>query len=225
MISWPKYSIGRAEDDFEKLTIDNIVQTDLAPEFEKLRHELIIARNDIFDNHGFDNGIVDKYTFDLELGMAIYEILRPHLSNRDLYLDDVWMFLSVRVIPDIVHSRWNLDGNRFYGLSRRIYLKQIWWYVHLAWNTDKITTYEILKNNSTDTIQAMVERPGLGYNIELYKEIIRQYAQYDGIKRNERRLLLRRVMVLNTAREKTIAPELVEGGLEKYVYRLYKDVI
>lgn len=233
MITWPSYSMGQAEKDFEKLTIDNILDVNLSEELMCLRKKLIAARDEIFDKYNFDAGISEKYTFDLEFGLALYKALSGEIQNRDIYTDDIWRYLSIRVVPDIVHSRWGKNPDRYYRLSRRIYLKQIWWYIHLSWDTDEDTTYNILKDNTTDTILNLVERPGLGYNIELYREIMKQYANLRNSKdvKDGRKsidsigMILRRVMVLNTARLNSIAPELVEGGTKRYVEMLFRDVM
>lgn len=221
MISWPTYTLGQAQKDFELLTSDNVNQINLSHEFQLVRDELIEARDVIYDKYEFDNGLHNKYAFDLEFGLALYKTLNNKIENRDIYLDDVWRFLSIKVTPDIVHARWDLNADRFYRMSRRIYLKQLWWYIHLSWDTNVKRTYEILKDNTTDTILNLVERPGLGYNIEMYREIMKQYSNYD----DNDRTLLRRVMVLNTARSKNLSPELVDGGVTGYVNQLFKDVL
>lgn len=223
MLVWPSYSLTQAEKDFNNLSVDNMTDIQLPADFNNLRNQLIEARDIIFEKYNFDDGIQgnEKHLFDLELGLEMYEILRPHIENRDIYPDDIWRYLSVKVIPDIVHVRWGLNEDRFFRLSRRIYLKQIWWYIHLSWNTNKEKTFEILKNNTTDTILNLVERPGLGYHIEMYREIMRYYSTIEDSSRD----ILRRVMVLNTARLKTISPELVDGGITGYVDKLFKDVM
>lgn len=228
MLMWPNYSIGQAEKDFNYLTIDNMTDdSHLSEDFKEMRKTLLEARDTIYDLHGFDAGIKrnQRYIFDLEFGLEFYKLIKSEVDNRDIYTDDKWMYLSINVIPDIIHPRWGLDPVRYYQMSRRIYLKQIWWYIHLGWSQDTKSTYEILKTNSTDTIQALVERPGLGYNIELYREIMKFYATIEDMPQNEKRALLRRVMVLNTARTKTTAPELVNGGIEGYVKKLFEDVM
>lgn len=221
MVSWPSYTLGQAKKDFDLLNSENMTQVQLSDEFQVIRDKLINARDVIYDKYDFDYGINDKYAFDLEFALSLYEILNPYIENRDIYLDDVWRFLSIKVIPDIIHARWNLNEERYFNPSRRIYLKQLWWYVHLSWNQDRDSTYELLKNNSADTIMNLVERSGLGYNVDLYREIMKQYSQHP----DKDRSLFRRVMVLNTARSKIVSPALVEHGVSGYVTQLFKDVI
>ena len=99
-----------------------------------------------------------------------------------------------------------LDGvlmrHTFIKTSRRIWLKTIWWYVHLSWQNNINETYNILINNTTDTILQLVERPGLGYNVELYRELMKQYNNYEDSSRN----LFRTVLKLNTAQMLTTVP-------------------
>lgn len=222
MINWPKYGIERSKKDFEMLNIKNVLEPNLSEEFSQLRSELLDIRNQIFEEYDFDKGIHEKYVFDLNFGLKIYELLREkyELDNRTASEDDIWRYLSIKVIPDIVHSRWNFNPDRYFLLSRRIWLKQIWWYIHLSWQGNYQSTYKILKNNTTDTILNLVERPGLGYNIQLYREIMRQYSYHQ----DDSRLLLRKVLVLNTAKVKTIYPGLNQGGIEDYVSTLFEVV-
>ena len=81
-------------------------------------------------------------------------------------------------------------------------------------------TYRIIKDNSTDTVLQLVERPGIGYNVLLYREIMAQYAEHEDTSRE----LFRRILKLNTARLLTTSPELVEGGIKQYVLDLFDTV-
>ncbi|MCR8968463.1 hypothetical protein [Facklamia sp. 7083-14-GEN3] len=221
MLDWPTYSYSDAANDMEKIDNNTLTKPILKGEFSILRQNLLKARDEIYEKYGFDRGIDKKYIFDLEFGLKFYEALLPYLDNRRSSIDDTWRYLSVKVIPDIVHGRFGLDENRFYKQSRRIYLKQIWWYIHLGWSENTEKTYNILKDNTTDTIQSIVERPGLGYNIPVYREILNQHSTY----KNKDAHLLRRVMKLNTARVKLTSPELFPGGVQGYVSKLFSDVI
>ena len=222
MLNWPSYGIERASKDFQKLTVGNSINPELTKEFQELRDVLIEKRDEVFDKFMLDQGIKEKYIFDLNYGLAIFEVLKNdfNLDNRVASNDDVWRYLSVKVIPDIVHSRWNFNEDHFYKMSRRIWLKQIWWYINLSWCGNKDNTYSVLKSNTTDTISNLVERPGLGYNIELFREVMKQYP----LQNDDSRLILRKVLVLNTARVKMISPELIEGGIERYVQNFYEAV-
>ena len=81
-------------------------------------------------------------------------------------------------------------------------------------------TYDILKNNSTDDILNLVERSGNdGYRVDVYRRIMTEYAETD--LRKSVKQLLRKVMVLNTARTTLVEPALAEGGVNGYVKELY----
>ncbi|MEG7619415.1 MULTISPECIES: hypothetical protein [Bacilli] len=226
MINWENLNcdINKASKDFEKLKVKSTSIEPINPrnEFIELRQKLIKARDNIFEAYNLDKVNKLDYPFDLLFGLEVYQILNEDIgfANRVATNDDVWRYLSIYVIPDIVHSRWSLNADHFYKISRRIWLKTIWWYIHLSWRGNKKDTYEILKNNSTDTILQLVERPGIGYYVEMYRELMLQYSTFEDKSRD----LFRRVLKLNTARLLTISPELVEGGLQGYVSDLFETV-
>lgn len=224
MINWEniKYDISTANKDFDKLTIniDGIEPINPPNEFKELREKLIFARDVLYEEYNLDNANKLDYQFDVLFGLKLYEILidDPNFSNRIAANDEVWRFLSIKVIPDIVHARWGMNASHFYQTSRRIWLKTIWWYIHLSWQNNVQDTYDILINNTTDTILQLVERPGLGYNIPLFRELMKQYSNHQDSSRN----LFRTVLKLNTAQVLTMSPELVEGGLEEYINNLFE---
>lgn len=226
MIVWENinYSLPQAEKDFNNLEVksEEVTPIKLPVEFQDLRKKLIKARDDVFEEHAFDIANKLDYKFDLTFGLKIYQILNENInfSNRSATNDDIWRYLSVQVIPDVVHSRWEMNDAHFYKTSRRIWLKTIWWYIALSWQGDEHSTFNILSKNTTDTILQLVERPGIGYHIELYRELM---LQYSGIQDSSREIF-RKALKLNTARLLTVSPELLEGGIKKYVENLFESV-
>lgn len=226
MIKWDtlRYDFNKASKEFESLEVNPTSIAPISPkvEYEVLRQKLIKARNELFEKYKLDYANKLDYHFDLLYGLKVYEILTDEIdfTNRVATNDEVWRYLSICVIPDIVHARWSLNQDHFYKISRRIWLKTIWWYIHLSWRGNAEATYEILKDNTTDTILQLVERPGIGYYTELYREIMLQYTNYEDSSRD----LFRRALKLNTARLLTISPELVEGGIKGYVTDLFETV-
>jgi len=99
----------------------------------------------------------------------------------------------------------------------------MWWYIHLSWQGTSEATYEILKNNTTDTISQLVERTGKnGYRVEMTRILMRKhYNVTKEMSAQQRMLLFRKVSKLTTARTKLIEPAFVVGGLESYVKDLY----
>lgn len=226
MINWDtvKFDVGRAKRDFNSLSVNASSITPIEPrsDFIAIREELIAARDEIFERNNLDYANKLDYQFDVLFGLKLFRILneKSGFTNRAATNDEVWRYLSVCVVPDIVHSRWGLNADHFFQQSRRIWLKAIWWYVHLSWMGNEEDTYRIIKDNSTDTVLQLVERPGIGYNVLLYREIMAQYAEHEDTSRE----LFRRVLKLNTARLLTTSPELVEGGIKQYVLDLFDTV-
>ncbi|AID02701.1 hypothetical protein BE24_12040 [Staphylococcus xylosus] len=226
MINWENinYDLNNAKRDFDKLQVlsKEIAPIDVPNEFEELRQKLLKARDDIFKEYQLDGVEKLDYKFDLLFGIRLFEILNENIKfyNRDAMNDDLWRYLSIKVIPDIVHSRWGFNEDHYFKTSRRIWLKTIWWYINLSWTGNIERTYRLLENNTTDTILQLVERPGIGYNVEMYRELMKQYNSYSDSSRQ----LFRRVLKLNTARLLTTSPELVDGGIPQYVEDLFKAV-
>lgn len=226
MINWDniQYDIGVATRDFNKLEVKSSSIEPINPKYEliKIREELISARDEIFEQHKLDFENKLDYRFDLLFGLKLYSILSKEIgfTNRIATSNDIWRYLSICVVPDIVHSRWQLNEDHFYKVPRRIWLKTLWWYINLSWVGNEQDTYNILQNNTTDTILQLVERPGIGYYVEMYREMMLQYSQYEDMNRE----LFRRVLKLNTARLLTTSPELVDGGIKAYVQDLFDSV-
>jgi hypothetical protein len=227
MITWDEinYNTEKARQEFDKITVEKLKDIYVPDKYSDLRESLITARDKVFDLKDLDTIEKLGYSFDLSFGLELYSILNDeyNFKLRDAANDDIWRFLQLQIIPDIVFSRWGRNEERFYKANRRIWIKTLWWYVHLSWNNDKTSTYQLLEKNTTDTIMNLVERPGLGYDIELYRQIMRKYRQYcDGS--NESRMLFRRVMIMNIARSATVSPKLIDGGLSNYVDKIFHDV-
>lgn len=220
-----KYSLSTAENNFEQLDANTFPNFEVNEKYTELRNDLIEIRDRVFDANNFDNVEKLGYAFDLTYGLELYYLLnnKYNFKMRHAANNDIWRFLQIEIIPDIVHSRWEFNETRFFTANRRLWLKTLWWYIHLGWDNDKTTTYNNLKENTTDTVMQLVERPGIGYNIDLYREIMKKYVEYS-TGDNDSRLMFRRVLILNTARIATIFPELSEGGIEEYVESLYRDV-
>ena len=225
MLNWEQinYDITKSEIEYNSLNNMNpaTIASNLTSEFKRIRELLIQGRDDIFDEWHLDTAENLGYDFDLLFAIRLYDILglNNNFSNRAASNDEVWRFLSIRVIPDIVHSRWGMNEAR-YMTSRRIWLKNLWWYIHLSWNGDTERTYEILKNNTTDTVLQLVERPGVGYYVSLYREIMLQYSCIN----DPSRTLFRKVLKLNTALLPVTYPELISGGIKEYVSYLFRKV-
>lgn len=165
---------------------------------------------------------INSYAFDLNMGLLLYRVLKEDYSfnERLAAQDEMWRYLSLEVFPDLVYERFGMNDQRFYKGTRRIWLKSIWWYIHLSWQGTEEETFYTLKDNSSDEILQLLDRSGSGgYRIELTREVMRQYKLYSNCKVPQ---LFRRVLKLNTARLNMTEPSLVEGGIETYVKDLFK---
>lgn len=205
----------------------------LSDEYRTLRSEIGDCWQEaVTKNQGQKKSV---YSVDLDFGIMLFRLFDSKgFSSRIASNDGVWRYLCLKVVPDIVHSRFpgktdqNADEARYWKTSRRIYLKSLWWYIFLSLqkkqgSKDKYeVTREVLKGNSTDTIVQLVERAGKnGYRVDVYRDIMRYYSTLEDIDGGEKQILLRKVMVLNTARVMTVEPDLMEGGSLQYVKELF----
>lgn len=203
-------------------------------DYSDLARELSIIDRTIKYNHFGDNGDINRkpniksYKYDLLFGLELYKLLtfdnRFKITMREATNAEYWIYLSVVVIPDIVSERWSInDKHRYYNRETRIWLLTLWWYIHLSWQGTFEETEKILKNNSTDTILNLVDRTTLrGYNIELFRVIMREYSKINknSIK-NKKRNIFRTIQVTNTSLIQSIEPTLYKDGVEGYVKKIF----
>ncbi|WP_282172200.1 hypothetical protein [Cytobacillus firmus] len=198
---------------------ENCVPRQVKPPFDQLREHIMNEKKSFLMNEKMK---INSYAFDLHMGLVLYSLLNDSYSfnERLAAQDEIWRYLSLEVFPDLVYERFGINDQRFYKGTRRIWLKSIWWYIHLSWQGTEEETLKILRDNSSDNILQLLDRSGSGgYRAELTRELMRQYKLYSGSKVPE---LFRRVLKLNTARLNMIEPSLVEGGIKTYVDDLYK---
>lgn len=201
----------------------------------KVEKEYIEIRSKLLEiNREVTSKFTKEYDIDLNFGMKLYALLNeiPGFSIRLAANDDFWRYLSVKIVPDIVAQRWGENNfSHFYDRSTRIWLRSIWWYIHLSWQEDEATTLEILKNNTTDEILNLVERAGYsGYYINVYRNIMYFYSKipeerkYIISDRNKTIRFFRKIMILHTARSTVMEPSLYIGGEREYVRKIFIDL-
>lgn len=214
------YTKAQAKYKFQQIEAEpeNCAPRQVEKPFDKLR-ETIMNGMKVFKIDEMKK--INSYAFDLHMGLLLYRVLIEDygFNERLAAQDEVWRFLSLEVFPDLVYERVGMKDQRFYRETRRIWLKSIWWYIHLSWQGTEEETYTVLKDNSADEILQLLDRSGNGgYRVELTREMMRQF----NIHANSRvPQLFRRVLKLNTARLSMIEPNLVEGGITRYVTDLY----
>jgi len=165
---------------------------------------------------------------DLFLGLKMYAFLNDDfdMNASTASDDDIWRFIQMKVVPDLLFDRWSEDNgsdrindDRFWKDSRRMWLKTMWWYIHLSLQGDSLVeTKRILMGNGSDDISQLVERSGSGYRVDLYREIMRRYHE-SGRKDKQ---ILRKVLKLNVVRCATVEPLLFSSGIEDYVNDLFE---
>jgi hypothetical protein len=223
MIDWNiTYRIEAAEKKFGQLTdpvdLSKIV---LGPQWKEVREALLREWDNACKEGGYAPDGSFNYGFDVFFGIRLYQLLNEKIgfTNRVACDDNVWRFLSLSVIPDLVVKRYGLKPDHFYKMSKRIWLKSIWWYIKLAWEGNAEDTQELLARNTTDTILQLVERPGLGYYVQVDHEILKRIRDIE--TSDNSRNVLRAVLKLNTAWLATMSPELYKGGVKGYVDDLF----
>lgn len=201
----------------------------------KVDHDYEVIRGKIeklYENTTCEN----NYKADTALGLELYKYFSEldFFSLRIAANDDFWRYLSVKVVPHIVAKRWGDENDdHFWKKNVRIWLRSIWWYVHLSWRGSIEDTKDILTspNFSTDSILNLVERSGRrGTFIEVYRYIMYFYSNIPQEKLNQFNNstqkhddLFRIVMKLNTARTLVIDPALYLGGEQEYVKSLFAE--
>lgn len=217
---------------FSKQDADVIMQEWISSNGEilpKVEKDFDKIRKDLEKLYPDEAGARKDYTTDVEMGIKLYEYLDSHKEwfNMRLASDDsFWRTMTVRIAPHLVAKRWGFDNiDHYYIKPRRNWFKAIWWYIYLSDPKKLYKTREVLlsKNFTTDTIEALVERPGSeGFNVKLCRKIVEYYSRvsYNGSMSE----LFRSVMKLNTARTMVMEPALCEGGTEGYVKALFTDL-
>lgn len=213
----PSLSTTEAEAAFNRLRENGFKYTDKNPMLRDILYEPL--NNIMKEKARSGNGI---YLADMEIGLELYRLLPPQeLTLRCASDNGVWRFLSIAVVPDIVYSRWDDNPTRFWKQNQRIWLKTLWWFIHLSWQGCEETTRKILNELTTDEILQLVERPGSGYRVGLYREIMKQLHEHGN--GSDQRNIFRIVMKLNTALLVSIEPEFANGGTPGYVNKLFQS--
>ena len=200
------------------------------PDYQNYRSILLDAfKNALVETEGKLN-----YLLDLRVGICIYQLmpLGDNFTIIDANDNDIWRYISVKVMPDITYIRYpkpesdiraeggRINHKRFYSATRRIWLKTLWWYIHLSWQGSAEKTFEALKNNATDNINKLIETPGKGYRLNLYRNIIREYSETAPHKAKD----FAAITKLNNAKCISVEPELIHGGEREYVRQLVAEV-
>ena len=235
-MKWLELTKNKAQkkyDDFynkfsKGLKEEQLIGLDLNKEYEELRKDVLAEVKSVLNelNTSIDNISKLAYEFDYRFALKLYFLLNNkygfnnYLANND----NLWIYMSVNVFPDLLYYRWGNSIDHIYNRSARLWLKSLWLYISLAWKNSENLTIKVLKNNNSDTLVQLVERAGKnGYRVELYKEILYKRSIYGIEKINTE--VFRKIMTINTARIKVVDPYLVTGGIQSYVEELYEEAL
>lgn len=206
-------------------------------DYIKIRLEIQKLNKNVHENCPSELSKKDYY-IDAHLGILLYDYLwkQEGFNLRVAANDDFWRYLSLKVVPDIVAERWGKDNDSHYwSRATRIWLRSIWWYVHLSWQGSMDETIQLLDSPcfSTDTILNLEERSGKkGTFINVYRNIMYFYSkipkeelyEFNKNTKSQQEDLFRIIMKLNTAKVMVVEPALYLGGEKEYVRSLFEDV-
>lgn len=170
------------------------------------------------------------YEIDLRVGLALYELLlKDEYKLNPIYAndDDIWRYLSVRVFLDITYLRMPksdrfgvyFSHDRVYKHTKRIWIKQLWWWIHLGWQGDVESTYEVLKNYGSGCISQVLERAGKGYRVDIIRTLLKKTAERRLYSKNLQNEFMA-LMMLYYAKTFVIEPTLVDGGIDAFLDRI-----
>ena len=196
------------------------------PSYEEFRNELLtVFRTTLKETDG-----KMTYLLDLRVGIKLYELMP---QGKDFTViqandDDIWRYISVKVMPDITYQRYpdpkqgdiRINRKRFYAHTRRIWLKTLWWYIHLSWQGTAEATFEVLKNNGIDNINKLIETPGRGYRLPLFRCMMLEYHRTGPHRVKDFAAFTK----LNNAKCISVEPELTSGGVAAYAQSLLAEV-
>ena len=103
---------------------------------------------------------------------------------------------------------------------RCIWLKTLWWYIHLSWQGTPEATYEVLKDNFVDNINKLIETPGRGYRLSLFRNMMLEYSKTGPHHSKDFAAFTK----LNNAKCVSVEPELTAGGVCVYAQQLLAEV-
>lgn len=238
-MNWKRMNSTEAKKIVEKIetvseeSFENLVEAwksgkfseDIDPEYSELRTK-------IFDEYcKYQNA--SGYEIDLRVGLALYEIFLKDefkLNPIDANDDDIWRYLSVRMFLDITYLRMPksdrfgvyFSHDRVYKHTKRIWIKQLWWWIHLGWQGDVESTYEVLKNYGSGCISQVLERAGKGYRVDIIRTLLKKTAERRLYSKNLQNEFMA-LMMLYYAKTFVIEPTLVDGGIDAFLDRILDE--
>lgn len=202
----------------------------LEPSSLELRKKVLQVYSQYYDDPTKALGRNEMYRLDYKLGLFLYSELsfKNGFTTVVANDDDLWRYLSCKVFPDITYERYSepkagdirINRKRFYSHTRRIWLKTLWWFVHLSWQGSNEATENVLKACNIDTINKLFEQPGDGFRLDLCRELMKQYYFVE----NKSSKQFERIQKQNLVNCRNVEPALVCGGERGYLQSLFRQL-
>ena len=172
-----------------------------------------------------------RYDFDVKMGAALFiSFNKNNIGLRQLSDKNFWEYMSVKILPKYVFERHNLEQHRYFAKPNlnRVWLYTSWCYFNLSYNNNVDDTIKMLLSNnfSTDTILNLVDRKGDGFNIDLYRQIMKAYSNVKIDKNNkglDAQHTFRFIMTLITAHNGIVEPIYYTNGVKGYVDYIFES--
>ena len=232
-MKWRELNKIESEKEYQKYFENNEIK--LLDDYIELRNALKQAYEDAKELAESTNK--PKHLLDVYFGAKLYSILdKEKFSLFEASNDNIWRYISICIIPDIVKDRWGDNKPRFFAQKNRIWLRFIWFCIYLAWDGTLEKTIEVLEPLNTDVVVQYVERNdgGQGYRVELNRCIFKylkmlHHNEVPSFRKISKRISInhdisRDVAKLNNFRCMVIEPSLYKGGIKGYVADLFETI-
>ena len=194
-------------------------------EYREIRERIFT----VYDEYKNKSG----YEIDLRVGLALYELfLKDEYKLNPIYAndDDIWRYLSVKVFLDVTYLREPssdrfgvyFSHDRVYKHTKRIWIKQLWWWIHLGWQGNADSTYEVLKKYGSGRISHVLERAGKGYRVDIIRMLLKKMAERcseNKVSQDE----FRAFMMLYYAKMFVVEPTLIDGGVDAFLDKILDE--
>lgn len=207
----------------QKMKWNSFIVDDYDSRYTELRKKVISVYKDSMEK--------SDYELDLAVGMCVYRELNLESGFTEQVAcdDEVWIYLTCIVFPDITYLRYpkpnqgdtHIAKKRFYSHTRRIWLKSLWWYIHLSWQGSEETTMAVLREGSVDNINKLYEQPGRGFRKDLSRAYMLRYSQVASDKKSS--ILFEKIQKQNLVNCRTVEPILTNGGVTGYIEKLFEE--
>lgn len=218
----------KSSEEFNLLKSDwtkNSFSNNIDREYQDIRN-IVYAEYKKYEAQGDDE-------VDYRVGLALYKLfLQEKYKLNPIYAndDDIWRYLSVRIFLDITYLRSPtkdrfgvyFSHDRIYKHTKRIWIKQLWWFIHLTWQGDEEQTYAVLKKYGPGCFSQILERAGKGYRVEIIRKMFKKMAERNDGKVNQTKIFTP-IMKLYYAKMFVVEPTLVDGGIDSFLDKILDE--